>query len=1024
MTSAKADALKLRLFIEGVECPVISAQIQMQPNGPIQAAIQVPPSPLGTQLLPRSTVHLFFLDMYEEQNPYISLRGSDAKRSKQKDPTAYQRNIQDSTPDESVLPGDLVSDAMNVRYKLVFGGEVVGYQNSKNPSSQSLVLQCADFSIYWDTAYQFNNTDLFGPGGKAMFSGGSTNLLTDFLSSPGEVVSSLLHQKSVNFPALPGFAGGLVRMMEAIGGSYYADDKFAGQNVFHSIAELRLRTTQQLTVLPHDPTSARLLGAGSYDGLFGRTLGNLGEQVSIRTVLTALTGVIFHETYPISTPKYVPGSDGTVGGQLKKKLRQIPEAAQLYGIAHGGRTVLERFREDVTAPLAGEEAPEKDYSIRRLSTLQRNLRAAVTMSRLKNYPAAASLFTQAAASLNIALSSLRRTWTPGVVPGKKVLDGIAKINDTIATLVSIENLDVNITPKAKQVPARLNAHILKPDIWFGPPPRCNVIFADRYDQRSFGRNWLAEPTRFLLKVHNEFIGEDELFGSYYYAPRARTVKGQKKTLQNLFEGDIFEHELYTGILPVFEKMGEMNIFAVRSGTVNGKTPKVGLAQRSANFLYFKHRYAGRQLPVAGPFNPYLACGFPALVMDRYVDPETLEEYRDALLKSGKRTPEISKMLGTHYVGSIAELTHELSQDNARTSTRLAFAREYNEITKFFGPAIREDQEVQKRFGSDVARTTTVAAISRPHIGGIGPNYGVIERVVDVSDQYTNTDPQSATSLPLWTGSRRSGTGELKDRVVTGPNLRALDYGPAVVELMGDPYTKVKFNAYLIEERVPRYRTEIVDLPAEELIRPGWYSDDWHPSKIGEAYQYFLGTGSITDATQISDPDGMPSIGQQVGNLQNEEIDALVEATRSKTGEAPDFSSAVALLALDKGASTEQAVEFLVATYSYAKQAGISIDEFIRTYTWRPIATMVDMFGTHDLQYDEQGQNVVSGVEGFHSKAFGPYQDLFGLVSPEITEILGISRVSAARAMGDVRGPRRQAAVEFVESLQMLKAFLG
>src|SRR5690606_13148699 len=85
------------------------------------------------------------------------------------------------------ITNEFVRDANNNKYKLLFAGELMGFQWTKNAVNRSVVLQCSDFSNYWDYAYQFNNTDIFGPGIKAMFTGGSTNLFTDFLSSPGEI---------------------------------------------------------------------------------------------------------------------------------------------------------------------------------------------------------------------------------------------------------------------------------------------------------------------------------------------------------------------------------------------------------------------------------------------------------------------------------------------------------------------------------------------------------------------------------------------------------------------------------------------------------------------------------------------------------------------------------------------------------------------------------------------------------------------------------------------------------------------
>jgi len=1027
--------LKIRLFLEGIEVPVISAQIISQPNAPAQAAIQIPPASLATRLLPRTVVHLFFADPYEATNPFVTFRGPD-QRPTQQEPTAHQKQLQDAKDAGVIVPeedANFAADSRNVKYKLLFGGEVVGFQWTKTPTNRSIVLQCVDFSNYWDYAYQFNNTDLFGPGLKAVFSGGSTNLLTDFLSSPGEIIAGLLHQKSAQYPGIPGLLSGLIRILEAIGGSYFYDNKFQGQNVFFSLAELRLRITQMITAFPSDNTAAKLMNSGGYDGLFGRTLGNLGEQVSIRSVLKALMGVIFHETYPITTPYYVPGTGGSQSGSVRKKIKNVPEYYSIYA----GAALVDDALTDMTniilgpaqpgaTPLQGDPKKNKTQFLIRLTNMKRTLNDARLLAQQLRLKEVNAPLTAAITAMSVAITKVQKTWSPGMYPNQKHQEILKAFGDAQEELHKIDDMEVETVAKAKRIPARLNTQIFKPDIWFGPPPRCNVLFPDHYFQLQYQRSFLAEPTRFLLKTHNEFFGEDELFDNFYFAPKARTVKAQKKTLQALFENDIMTHELFTGILPVFEKMGEMNIFAVRSGTVNGKNPKVGLAQRSTNFLYFKHRFASRQMAVAARFNPYLACGFPCLVIDKYVSPEAAARYQGLLISLKKTSiPEFNTLLGTHFVGSIMELTHNVSAQDRQgtTSIRFAFPREFNEITEFFGPEIAEDQVVQKRFGESV-RSTVVAALSPPPVGALGPAFGQIVHSQDVTKDYSNPDPQTAYKFPLWLGPRRSGTGQLKVEVPVGPTLPAVEYGPEVVALVGGPDRPVRFNAYKVFEQVPRYRREIVDLPAEELIRPGWYSDVWHPSKIGEAYFYYLGTGSITDKTQISDPGGLPNNAQQTGNPNADEVDALAALQKTEDGNDPKFSSAVALLTLDKEASTEQAVSFLLMTYSYVKSAGLDIDEFIKAYTWRPIATMVDMFGTSDFALDESGEEAISGIEGFHSRAFGPFNNLFGLVTPEITEILGIKRAAIAAQRGDVRGRRYVAVVDLVNSLQLSRANVG
>jgi hypothetical protein len=131
-----------------------------------------------------------------------------------------------------------------------------------------------------------------------------------------------------------------------------------------------------------------------------------------------------------------------------------------------------------------------------------------------------------------------------------------------------------------------------------------------------------------------------------------------------------------------------------------------------------------------------------------------------------------------------------------------------------------------------------------------------------------------------------------------------------------------------------------------------------------------------------------------------------------------------VLSLQANASIQQAVEYLLLTYSYIKQSGADVDEFIGAYTWRPIATLVDMFGTSDLAYDANGENVVQGYEGFHSRAVGPYNNLFGLVTPDIETVLNIKRGSTAAHNIDIRKDRRDMVEAYVTALLYGNALLG
>lgn len=1030
---ATGQQLRIRLFLEGIEVPVIAAQVSAMPNAPMTASIQIPPHHLATKFFPRTLVHLFFLDPYAQTNPTISgTQPTNAGNSKIQNPTAYDQ-AQNTQVGRS-------TDLSNSAYKLLFVGELVGFQWTKNQQQRSIVLQCLDLSNYWDYAYQFNNTDLFGPGLKALFSGGATNLLTDFLSSPAEVITSLLHQNSTQYPALKGLLGGLIRVLEEIGGSYYYDKTFAGQNTFFSLAELRLHINQCVTAYDKDDTGSRLLNAGGWDSLFGRMLGNLGDQVSIRDVMNSVASTIFHESYGQPCPKYVPGTAGSVNGLGRQKIKNIPNLQYVYQAALSADQELTNLQNDIGAPatvvndnadlltlsqqtLAAEgekSGTVKSSILLRMSNLSQNLRRVGAIAGQQGMNDIYGAFQSASSAINSAITKTRSSWVPGQGKGKASSAIIGFLSQAQVQVKKIENSEANTVQRSKAIPARLQTHIIRPDIWFGAPPRCNVLFPDQYHTVQYARSFLQEPTRFLLKTNDEFFGEDELFDQFYFAPKVRTIKAQNSTLQALFGNDIMSHELYTGILPVFEKMGEFNIFAVRSGTTDGTLPKIGLAARSANFLYFKHRFASRQMTISGRFNPYLAVGFPGLVIDKWVDLNSIQTLQDLMQRNGQPTPEQKGFLGTHFLGDFVQVNHSIDQRQGQTTVTAIYARQHDEISKFLGP-IESDQAVMKQTAT-ASRDTVVAGLQPPPLGGVGPSFGKITAVTDVTSSYASPSGQTeaaARSLPLYGGPRDPNTEQLGASVPVGVPILASQAGPEAVAVVGAPGITVTFRAYKVTELVPQYQKTTVDIPPEEYIRPGWYGETWRPQAIGQAYQFYFNTGSIVDASQTSVPTGTTIS----GGPDQETQDAIAAASKATSGDNNSVSNLI-LLTLKQGATIEQAVDYLVTTYSFAKMNGASIEDFISSYVWRPIATMTDVFGTADLQFSADGASVMTGVEGFHSRAFGPYDDLFNLVTPDIQSILGIKKTSIARQTGDVRGARFRSVAAYISALSFSRGLLG
>lgn len=1039
MTSiAHAQTLRLRLFLEGIEVPVIAANVQTAPNSPAVATIQIPPIAEATKFHPRTTVHLFFLDLYKNNVALSDTnvpQGPDGAMRVPTDADKEQTRVgRGWTEEQAAILG--ATDVANNQWRLLFGGEIVGFSWTKHALNRSVILQCEDWSNYWDYAFQANNTDIFGPGMKAVFSGASTNLFTEFLTGEGEVLTKIVTSGKCNtFPKLKGLAAGIIRLIEAIGGSYYSfpsgnkqapPKRYAGQNLFFSYNELRLHLTQLIGTYPEDPTSERIMRYQGYSGMFQRALGGQGGQVSIRKAITAISKIIFYEVYPQPCPKYKPGGYGEVSGVKRVKLKNHPEFSSFAASATDAKSSLEsllrglsRFSSEV-AVLPDEQVTKirvvATEQVNGLSTLYRTLQR--VRAQMRNAP------TSASGSISVALQKIGKALSVAQQlrssSQRSSTANLTKLKDletaAVAELTKVEEAEAVIGGAKDRYPAQLYQQIIRPDVWFAAPPRCNVLFPELYDNFSYQRMFLQEPTRFMLKTNDEFFGEDELFDKFYYAPQAGTVKGNKLNLRSAIGRELLNHERFTGILPVFEKMGEFNIFASRAERSRMSIKKVGFAQRSANFLYFRHRFNARRATVTGKFNPYLAVGCPGLIIDKYVDRATIERHNELRRQQNVTEIEASEILGTNFLGNFTQVVHQISnpQPVGVTDITVTFPRQPDESVEFLG-SVPEDLRVRKKVeGADAVRSTDIAAIGAPQLYSMGPNKGQITNVYKLGNEY------DGKRLPVfYTGARRSSEFKTVE-VPVNVEVRASDEGnnATISAILGGDDVVGVFSPYRVTEEIPRYKLEDVLLPAEEYIRPGWYGDIWTNSKIGKVWEELFSTGAITDPTTVTDK------GRNSASLRSEASQQA--ATDQKDASSVDDPQAMApsVLDLQEGASLQQAIEFLHLTYSYIRQAGLDTDEFIGAYTWRPIANMVDIFGTSDLSYDAAGQNIAQGFEGFHSRAVGPYNDLFGLVTPEIEDVLGIKRGSTTSQNVDIRKERREKVEKYIAALLFGNALLG
>jgi uncharacterized membrane protein len=1114
--TAVGQILRLRLFLEGVEVPVVAATVQSQKNAPAVASIQIPANDHALNFKPRTLVHLFAYDAYRgappEQQVYVGGAGIDPKQNLLQDPLKGS-----GIPTAEMGPATQSQvDLENANYKLIFGGEVTGIQFSKTPRSRCIILQCVDWSNYWDIAfqYQLSGFNLGGGGIRAAFTGASTTVFNDFLEGSGDIVMKLMSTPPRSYPELKGsLLGAVVHLIEAIGGCYFGERAVKGTNDFFSLAEMRLHLTQMIGANPFSAKDElRLLKANGFGSLFRKVLGGLGKLVSIRQVMLALQRYIFHEVVPVTSPRYIPAAENPNAPQaeivpIASDRETIPIAKAASAIRTAVLELANRQSKATDVDTAKTQSERRGGLQKEFLQLAATAGSAYAAARKVGVQGGAwttstdfvgmhevSNLMEAASRQLVSVMGATRLGTTGLyqfpVAGTPAAGAItATLNQVADSMQRV--LDAKHRRRAARTmsqpdpPQRLITQVYRPDVWMVAPPRCNVFFPELYSQFSYGRNFNAEVSRLLLRTHSAFFGSDILFDGFYMAPSrilgARTGKaigkgrvGKEPDLSDApawVVRDLMDHELFTGIIPAFERMSDLNLHAIRGGSIEINGAKVGYAQLACNHIFFQYRFKSRDLGLSGKFNPYAVLGFPAVVIDKYLSKSELTEatvmeaVSDAFkTTSGQKLPshELSTVLeldtaglkgaisealaanpNTHYLGTPELISHSLdARSGGSTQVQMAYARTTNERTEFLGDNVGTTARAKRT--KNVKVMTVVAALEPPKVGSTGFRGGkIVEAPKDVTDRYQKKQPKtkgnnvkgsarftSNSLLPLFVatssfaGRRRRGT-----QVPVGIEQAASAYGPEVVALVGSggatvaatSAVTVTFRAYQIVEEMGSYVTEDVELPPEELTFPPWYGENYRTAQIGSLYSYFFGVGAITDPTVILGTTGAHRFGegddartlhlQFERNLSATPAPGSVErpdqlptpgASGSPTmpgggaaGPAgtsnPETDSVLGKV--EHRSTIKLAIDELVRAYSLTRIEHFDTPQFVQNYTWRPIADMVDLFGTSDLNIDDNGFTT-AGREGFHSRAFGNYDDLRLLVSggegPLPQKILGLT----------------------------------
>jgi hypothetical protein len=1104
---AIAKPLHLRLFLEGIEVPVISAHISINTNAPASASVQIIPLDSAQDLKPRTMVHLFFLDT------------------------------------ENVLDKD-TKDFVGVRgtYRLLFSGEAIGFSVVQTPQSRGFILQCVDFSNYWDSAHA--TAISYGVAGnlfsdQSALSGSDSSLFDDIANFPAERLVQWLRlppgPKTQGLETVGGLAGGIIKIMEAMGGVW---PHFAGVNDFFTVAELRCKLLQQITAEENDNTAATLLAGSVFMEWLKNGLQCAGGQITFRDMMLLLFKYIYYEFVPNPAAKFDNLSDSKKSYALTIKLAEYKSVAK----------VIKELK-SLAPVLTSLSLAEKEGIL--VLVVQECSRFIAILENVKSVVAVESTALQDAKTLEEKIQALEFAKEADTLKASRLIRGAR--SEAQAMLVNSMALDA-LTVKNKLLEAaqvlfdseqvvrtswsatagktqRLKAQIVRPDCWFSPPPKCNVIFPEQYASLNYDRNWLAETTRVLVQEFSELIGSHPLLNSYFLAPAFGSNSADLNKTDMKGEASyryLLPHEVHTGILPKSEWL--TNTSAINAKVAGGrqiKSARGSWIHRAALFHFYKYRFGPRQASVAGRFNPFVVCGFPALVIQKpYLvsvgklkNAARLTKGNDPLVQSSeeltdRRVIDLINEFAVEWeapaqlVGQVAGVSHSLDQSGGTTSISMHHVRRHIGTDDDFLSTFLETDDKVTRIIKTVITYETVEKMKGTPRGrsllslliGVTPQGAVpkastkqskSQTKVPVKKTVTRFDNQSQTMVEVqangnmapakpiaveqklpdfckkgeipkarvtnaWVPSKPGtiGVGAVGKGIYPKSTIIGIEVlpSPATTARADQPppiNTKTAFpqrtrsgdtatGPYVFQEVAIYEEVNLVltgRLPIEEVIRPAWFSAAYRNDRIGsEIYETFFGCGSIID--QLMDLGGYKGLDLPTapGMMDIPSVDADV-----------DPKAVIAALNDDEARRTEVSIEkaanLLAFLYAQVKTQGQDVDDFIRSYINRPIATLDEILGEDagaglNFTVDAEGKaepvkraDGSTPMVGFHSTAVHP--DLVnsktkyaGLMSDPS---LNLKRMEGGKTLPislDIRFAKRDKVEQYAQALNKDRAFRG
>jgi len=208
----------------------------------------------------------------------------------------------------------------------------------------------------------------------------------------------------------------------------------------------------------------------------------------------------------------------------------------------------------------------------------------------------------------------------------------------------------------------LTQYITKPRIYYGIPPRFNVVWPSMTISHNSAENYASQPTRTYLGDPHIFrvIAPDkrvttliERAMTVAFPPEAQQMLSRRKDSASVNQDNflVFPEEFYKG--PVYQNIDTPSWFAYMSSSKDSaEAPRAQILY--AAMEHYRARGAHRNGSVTMVFNPYISHGFPLVVIDGTINK-------------------------THVLADALSVSHTLTHTSMTTSVSYSFAQDFVEF---------------------------------------------------------------------------------------------------------------------------------------------------------------------------------------------------------------------------------------------------------------------------------------------------------------------------------------------------------